>query len=46
MEYNKNFEIEYDFKMNKGYLCQDKHPNVECHKVIANSIIENIKKDK
>jgi len=46
MEYNKNFEIEYDFKMNRGYLCQDKHPNVECHKVIANSIIENIKKDK
>jgi len=46
MDYNKNFEIEYDFKMNKGYLCQDKHPNVECHKVIASSIIENIKKDK
>lgn len=45
MSYNKNFEIEYDFKVNRAYHCEDKHPNVACHKVIANSIIESIKKD-
>jgi hypothetical protein len=44
-DYDKNYEIEYDLLHNKGIVCQDKHPNVACHEVIANSIIENIKKD-
>ena len=45
MDYDKNLEIEYDFQHNKFMHCEDKHPNVKCHKIIANSIIENIKKD-
>ncbi len=44
MDYNKSFEIENDILNKKGMECQDKHPSLECHKVIANSIIKNIKK--
>ena len=44
MDYNKSFEIEHDILNKKGIVCQDKHPNVACHKVIANSILQNIKK--
>ena len=46
MDYDKNFEIEYNLKHNKNILCEDKHPSLNCHKVIAHSIIENIKRDK
>ena len=45
IDYDKNFEIEHDLLNNRGIICQDKHPNIACHKVIANSIIQNIKKE-
>ena len=44
MDYDKNLEIEHDILNKKGMVCQDKHPSVTCHKVIANSLINNIKK--
>jgi hypothetical protein len=45
MDFDKNLEIEYDLKHNWNINCQDKHPSLKCHKIIANSIIENIKKE-
>jgi len=35
--------IETDLKNKKGIRCQDGHPSKECHKIIAESIIKNLK---
>ena len=44
MSFSEEMIIETDLKNNKGIRCKDRHPSKECHKIIANSIIENLKK--
>jgi hypothetical protein len=44
MSFSEDMIIESDFKNNKGIRCEDRHPSKECHKIIAKSIIENLKK--
>jgi len=44
MSFSEDMVIEDDLKNNKKIRCKDRHPSKECHKIIANSIIENLKK--
>jgi hypothetical protein len=43
MSFSEEMVIETDLKNKKGIRCQDRHPSKECHKIIAESIIENLK---